>query len=216
MSDYTAFLEANYFVDADHEVIRGYARSNKGPDDSPHAQVRHLYYAIRDGFYYNPWRVIIKREAFKASSVLLRNRDEGAHCIDKANLMAACARVLGIPSRLHFANVRNHIGSESLERQLGTDLLVFHGYVELFLQGGWVAATPAFNVELCEHLNVPPLEFDGVHDSIFQEYDRSGGRFMEYVVDHGHFPTIPYDMMVAAWDEHYPDFANGWPQKPAK
>ena len=216
MNDLSAFLEANYFVDADHDAIREYALVHKGADKNPVAQARRLYYAVRDGFYYNPWRVIVRPEEFKASSVLLRNRDEGAHCIDKANLMAACARVMGIASRLHFANVRNHIGTENLERQLGTDLLVFHGYVELFLQERWVAATPAFNIELCEHLNVAPLEFDGVHDSIFQEYDRGGPRFMEYIVDHGHFPTIPYEMMVAAWNEHYPDFQDGWPQKPPK
>ncbi len=103
-----------------------------------------------------------------------RPYERGGHCIDKALLLAACARVLGIPSRLHFANVRNHIGTAKLEAMLGTDLLVFHGYTELFLEGRWVAATPAFNKELCAHLKVPPLEWDGRTDAIFQAY--SAGR----------------------------------------
>ena len=30
---------------------------------------------------------------------------------------------------------------------MGTDLFVYHGYAELFLDGKWVKATPAFNVE---------------------------------------------------------------------
>ena len=119
--------------------------------------------------------------------------------------IAACARAVEIPSRLHFVNVRNHIGTEKLERYLGTDLLVFHGYTEMYLEEKWVASTPAFNRELCEHLGVAPMEWDGRHDSIFQEYDRVRGRFMEYVHDYGTFPDIPFDQMVAEWDQHYPN-----------
>jgi transglutaminase-like putative cysteine protease len=131
--------------------------------------------------------------------------------VDKALLLAAGARALGVPSRLHFANVRNHVGTARLEAHLGTDLLVYHGYTELWLDGRWVAATPAFNRELCERLGVAPLDFDGIHDSVFQEFDRGG--FMEYVTDHGVHADIPIDAMVAAWRLHYPGImASGvWP-----
>jgi len=102
-----------------------------------------------------------------------------------------------------------------LSRRLGTSLLVFHGYVELFLEGRWVAATPAFNKELCSHLGVAPLEFDGSEDSIFQQYDAVGGRFMEYMHDYGTFDTIPYDLMMAEWRRFYPSFmtSDGWPTR---
>ena len=176
-----------------------------------------LYYAVRDGFRYNPWEVSLQPGDFSASAMLSRDRERGGHCIDKANLLAACARVLGIPSRLHFANVRNHIGTEEFERKLGTDLLVFHGYVELHLNGGWVAATPAFNKELCTYLGVAPLEFDGQQDSIFQQYDAKGGSFMEYVHDYGHFAEIPFDLMIGEWRRFYPGFMalGQWPKKEA-
>lgn len=147
-------------------------------------------------------------EDYRASSVLARDPAEG-HCIDKAVLLAAAARASGIASRLHFANVRNHIGTERLEAQLGTDLLVYHGYTELHLDGRWVSCTPAFNAALCAHLGVAPLEFDGVHDSIFQAYDREAGAFMEYVTDHGPFATVPLADMFAAWKVHYPRFGTG-------
>ena len=169
---------------------------------------------IRDGFRYNPWRVRMSEADYAASDVLLRDRAEGGHCIDKANLLAATCRSLGIPSRLHFANVRNHIGTSRLEAHLGTDLLVFHGYAELWLDGRWVAATPAFDARLCARLGVAPLEFDGVHDSIFQEFDHEGGRFMEYVDDHGAHADVPFDQMIAAWHQHYPHImaAGAWPE----
>jgi transglutaminase-like putative cysteine protease len=127
--------------------------------------------------------------------------------------MAACARALGIPARLYFANVRNHIGTARLEKRLKTDLMVFHGYTELWLQGRWVATTPAFDRGLCAKLGVAPLAFDGVTDAIFQEFD-GGRRFMEYVEDHGAHADLPFDAMIAQWRLHYPHIlaAGTWPR----
>lgn len=216
MTDLKPFTEPNQFVDCDHRAVQEYARANCGHQQDPIQKAVALYYSIRDGFRYNPWGMAARPEDFKASAVLLRERRRGGHCIDKANVLAACARAVGIPSRLHFANVRNHIATEELERKLGTSLLVFHGYVELFLHQRWVAATPAFNKELCQHLGVAPLEFNGEEDSIFQEYDHAGGRFMEYVHDYGAFSTIPYQLMTAEWKKHYPVLAENdgrWPSR---
>lgn len=216
MDDLSRYLQPGYFVDSDHPAVRQYASEHAGAEADPLDRAVSLYYSIRDGFRYNPYVGEVRREAFKASTVLLRERELGGHCIDKAVVLVGCARVIGIPGRLHFANVRNHIGTEKLERLLGTDLLVFHGYAELWLRDRWVAATPAFNKELCEHLGVDPLEFDGKSDSIFQQCDRAGGRFMEYVDDHGAFDDIPFDAMVAAWKKHYRRWTElgGPPPKP--
>jgi transglutaminase-like putative cysteine protease len=195
--------QPNRFVDSDHPAVVAYAHDVAGGRARREAAVA-LYYAVRDGLRYNPWRVGLSPDDYTASGVLLRDPTEGGHCIDKANLLAAACRAVGIPSRLHFANVRNHVGTADLEKALGTDLLVFHGYAELWLGGRWVAATPAFNRGLCEKLGVAPLEFDGTRDSVFQEYDRAGGRFMERVTDHGHHPGVPFDAMIAEWTLHYP------------
>jgi transglutaminase-like putative cysteine protease len=213
--DLTPYLSPNAHVDSDHPAVMGWARkfeSSQGPVASAVA----LYYAVRDGYRYNPYDLELRPEAFRASETLGRTHERGGHCIDKALLLAAGARVLGIPSRLHFADVKNHIGTKKLEAQLGTDLLVFHGYTELFLEGRWIAATPAFNKELCAHLRVSPLEWDGRHDSIFQPFSPDGTKFMEYVNDHGVFATVPYAQMLAAWKTHYPVIHRGkWPGRVA-
>lgn len=206
------FLSPTPFIDSTHPRVLEYARRHRAEEDGVPTAVA-LYYAIRDGFRYNPWDVSLLAEAFRASEVAGRTFERGGHCIDKALLLAACARALGIPSRLHFANVRNHIGTAKLEAMLGTDLLVFHGYAELFLERRWVAATPAFNKELCAHLKVPPLEWDGRSDSIFQAFSPEGGRFMEYVHDHGSFADLPHAAMVAEWERYYPAVRRGaWPR----
>ena len=113
-----AYLDANEFVDSDHPAVVAYAKE-QGVGETQREIAVALYYAIRDGFRYTPWNVKFEREAFRASSVLERPRSQGGHCVDKANLLAACARARAIPSRLHFANVRNHIGTEQLEKLLG-------------------------------------------------------------------------------------------------
>lgn len=206
------YLEPNAFVDSDHPAILAFAREHAAGLPPREAAVA-LYDVIRDGWRYTPWNVTLTPDGFRASLVVMRTPRQG-HCIDKALLLAASCRALGIPARLHFANVRNHIGTAKLEEQLGTDLLVFHGYTEIWLDGRWVAATPAFNKALCERLGVPPLAFDGVNDSVFQEHDRGG--FMEYVDDHGTHAGIPFDDMIAAWKQHYPAVAEGsWPSPTA-
>lgn len=208
-----AFLAPNAFVDSDHPDVVAFAKRHASAE-GPRASAVALYYAIRDGYRYNPWDVGLQPEDFRASAVVGRTKARGGHCIDKALLLAATARALAIPSRLHFANVRNHIGTSKLEELLGTDVLVFHGYAELFLEGRWVAATPAFNKELCAHLKVAPLEWDGRSDAIFQSFSPGGERFMEYLHDYGTFAEVPHALMLAEWRRHYPALRGGtWPRR---
>ena len=193
----------DFFLDADHPGVVAFAREHGGGLEPRPAAVA-LFYAIRDGWRYDPWHVTDQPAAFKASTVLARDPRYG-HCIDKAVLLAASCRALGIPARLHFADVRNHVGTARLEAVLGTDLLVYHGYTEVELGGRWVATTPAFNRGLCEKLGVATLEWDGEEDAIFQAYDREAGAFMEYVTDHGAHDTVLMEAMLAAWRRHYPE-----------
>ncbi len=203
-------LSADRFVDSDHPDVLAFAREH-ARDLPPREAGIALFYAVRDGWRYNPWNVSSDPEQYRASRVLSRDPREG-HCIDKAVLLAASARAVGIPARLHFANVRNHVATGKLEEALGTDLLVYHGYTELFLDDRWLGVTPAFNASLCERLGVAALEFDGENECLFQAYDRKAGEFMEYVTDHGAFDTLPFDDMVAAWREHYPPKVKGSPR----
>ncbi len=160
-----------------------------------------IYYKVRDGWKYNPYNINFNPEELRAS--LLIKKEEG-HCIDKAVILIALARAVGIPARLCLAKVRNHIATEKLEEELGTNILVPHGYAELWIEDKWLKATPAFNKELCKHLKVAPLEFDGETDSIFQEYDGNGADFMEYMEDYGHFDEVPISLMYKLMKKHYP------------
>lgn len=195
------FLSPGYYIDSDHPDVKAFAQKHADHLSNQTEQAIALYLAVRDGWRYDPHQVDLRPEAMRASAIL--QRDHG-YCGEKGTVLAAAARAMGIPSRLGFANVTNHIGTEKLEKRLRTNVLVFHGFTDLYLNGQWVKATTAFNKGLCDRLGVAPLEFNGREDSIFQEYDREGGRFMEYLVDHGTFADVPYHQFVQAMIDHYP------------
>ncbi len=163
---------------------------------------------MRDGFRYDPYAVDQRPPGFRASTVLERGY---GYCLPKSALLAAAARVVGIPSRVGFATVRNHLTSPKLLELMGTDLFVYHGYTELWLDGRWVKATPAFNRSLCERTGTVPLQFDGRHDSLMQPLDRAGRRHMEYVEDHGVYADVPIQQVLDAWHAVYPHLRDARP-----
>ncbi len=200
-TDFRPFLVPGPIMDSLNPDIVALAEAHARNAASEREAAVSLYYAIRDGYRYDPYCVNLDRNHMRASAFMHRNK---GYCIEKANLLGAAARALGIPARLGFGDVVNHIGTEKLAQWLGTDRMVFHGYTELFLEGRWVKATPAFNRELCEKIGVVPLEFDGIHDSLFQPYEPGGELFMTYVMDRGTYAEWPVDEFEAALREHYP------------
>jgi transglutaminase-like putative cysteine protease len=125
-------------------------------------------------------------------------------CVTKSALLAAVCRARGIPARLGYADVRNHLSTERLRAVIGSDDYVWHGYTSIHLNGQWRKATPAFNQALCDKLGIAALEFDGASDSIYQEHDPQGRRHMEYVRHRGEYDDMPVTEIRAAFLQHYP------------
>ena len=202
------YLLATPIIDSDHGTIIEYAINTiNGTKDTIERAVK-LYYAVRDGIWYTPYYPFYLADHYRASNVLKSGR---GYCVCKASLLCALGRACGIPSRVGFASVRNHLATKELIEFMGSDLFVYHGFTEFYLEGKWIKATPAFNVELCNRHNVAPLEFNGSEDSIFQPYNLEKIQFMEYVADLGTYADIPVDTIVAAWKEAYgKERVNGW------
>lgn len=198
-------LAPSALVDSDHADVRAFAeRHGQGADDRERAVA--LYYAVRDGFRYDPYRLDLGEEGMRASKVLSLGY---GWCVTKAALLAAGCRAIGIPARLGFADVRNHLSTQRMRDTMTTDVFVWHGYTEVWLDGRWWKATPAFNVELCDRFGLLPLEFDGRSDSIYHPFDRSGQRHMEYLRERGSFLDVPLAQMVADFRAVYPNWLQG-------
>jgi transglutaminase-like putative cysteine protease len=194
------YLAPGRFVDSDSPNVVEFAHSaSAGAKDRTDAMLR-LYSAVRDGILYDAYVDWTDPSVFRASEVMAAKR---GFCVGKASLLAACARVLGVPSRLGFADVRNHMTSPRLYERMKTDVFRWHAYCDLHLEGKWVKATPAFNAGLCERVGVKPLAFDGRTDSLFQPFDGAGRRHMEYVVDRGTFADVPFEIILADFRANY-------------
>jgi transglutaminase-like putative cysteine protease len=208
MEDMDSFLKATDIIDSDHPDIRAFAQAKRGDSKDPVEAAIRLYYAVRDQIWYDPYYPFYLPEHYQASNVLKGGR---GFCIPKVSLLCAAGRASGIPSRAGFATVRNHLATRQLLDFLGSDLFVFHGFTEFFLEGKWVKATPAFNRELCMRHGVAPLEFNGKEDSIFQPYNAEKRKFMEYVGFHGSYMDIPVQEIVSAFKKTYgSDRVQGW------
>src|SRR5690242_15775972 len=198
-------LASTDLVDSAHPGVRAFAAEHaRGTTDRARAVA--LYYAVRDNFRYDPYRIDLSPHGMRASTVLSLGY---GWCVTKAALLAAAARAAGIPARVGFADVRNHLSTQRMRETMTTDVFIWHGYTDLWLDGAWRKATPAFNVELCERFNLLPLEFDGASDSIYHPFDKSGQRHMEYLRERGSFTDVPLARIVADFREVYPRWLHG-------
>ncbi|MFP6782377.1 MAG: transglutaminase family protein [Gammaproteobacteria bacterium] len=194
-------LTASAMVESDHPDIRLFAEQNSKFGAPAIDNAVSLYYAVRDGFRYDPYSIDLSERGLSATHVLTSCR---GWCVNKAVLLAACCRAIGIPARLGYADVRNHLSTERMRKQMGTDLFVWHGYTSILLNDKWMKATPAFNVELCEKFRLRPLEFTGLEDSIYHPFDLDGQKHMEYVTFRGEFTDVPLQQILEDMDKYYP------------
>ncbi len=204
--DMNQFLAAGAFIDSDSPQVIAFAKQTiEGATDSSAAVLR-LYSTIRDSIAYDPYVNFANPANYRASGVLAAGR---GFCIGKAALLAASARVIGVPARVGYADVRNHLTSPRLYEKIKTDIFLWHSYTELYLSGRWVKATPAFDRALCERAGLKPLEFDGETDSLFQPFDQAGRQHMEYLNDRGAFADVPFDTIKAVFLAKYPGLMSG-------
>ncbi len=209
----TAWLQPTWFLDSDSPEVATFATQAVGDATDPADKAVNLFYAVRDGYRYDPYGMERGRAAFKASHVAGLDT---AWCVTKSILLTAAARHQGIPARLGFADVRNHLSSEKLLERLGTDLFIWHGYSELLLNDRWFKLSTAFNIELCERFGVKTLDFDGTDDALMHPFDNAGNRHMEYVNQRGSFDDVPYDEILSDFADLYPEWAESNPVNSAE
>jgi transglutaminase-like putative cysteine protease len=192
----SVYLAPAEYIDSDHPTIRRQVSLlGVGQDDHRRA-ARVLYTFVRD----LPYRIedFGSIDTYRASAVLAR---EYGYCVPKAGLLAALCRATGIPARVAFADVQNHLASPRLLRLMGTDTFAWHGYTELWLGGRWVHVSPTFDRETCDRLGVPPLPFDGTNDALLQAF--TGGGTMTYRTWHGAFHDIPARFLQTEMPRRY-------------
>jgi transglutaminase-like putative cysteine protease len=194
------YLAPAEFVDSDHPAIKAFVAETVSPHASPIEKAKRLYLAARE-VRYDPDLDFSDPEVYRASSVL---KAGAGYCVGKAALYAALARAAGVPARVGFADVTNHLSSERLHEKMGTNYFAWHGFTEVLLGDKWLKASPTFNSTLCVKFGVPALDFDGRSDALLQAYVADGRTFMRYEVMHGAFHDVPAKFLIAEMARRYP------------
>lgn len=167
---------------------------------TPGEKAAALFYAVREKVIYDPYSPFYEPRHYTPDAILTRG---SGYCVQKAALLVAACRAAGVPARLGFANLRNHGATQEIKDAMGTDIFAWHGFAEIFLDGKWVKATPAFHADLCKRHNIAPVEFNGVDDAVFPSTDLAGKPYAEYVCYHGSFDDLPFDRVMKGWREVY-------------
>ncbi|MDP8255316.1 MAG: transglutaminase family protein [Candidatus Alcyoniella australis] len=205
------FLRPTPSVDSDSPLVRDKALELIQGVDSERERGVRLFYFARDAIRYNPFAPMFCAEEYAASATLQRG---SGYCVQKAVLLAALCRAAKIPTRLCFADLLNHCVPGDLLELMGTNLFTYHGYCELYLEGRWVKATPAFDSAMCQRHGFRPVEFDGSCDAVFHSTTLDGRPHIEYVRDIGRYHDLPLNDLIQAFIETYgkanPDLMEQW------
>ncbi len=199
-SDRNLYTDPADYIDSDHPAVQAFAAQHAPASATDREKASLLYAAVRDGIRYNPYVDMRAVETFRASSVLAAGN---GYCVGKAALYAAACRAQGVPARVGFADVRNHLTTDKLRESMGTDIFTWHGFTHVYVEGAWRKATPTFNASLCAKLGVHPLDFDGLNDALLHPFDGGGRQFMQYVVDHGVFHDVPAKFLMRQMARDY-------------
>jgi len=199
-SEMMQYTKQTPVIDYENFEVLTFAKDNVGSSTDQTEQVINLYYAVRDSIRYDPYNIDLSVEGLRASTTLKNGR---AWCVPKAILLAACCRFFGIPARLGFADVRNHLSTKRMREQMKTDVFLWHGYTSIYLNENWIKATPAFNIELCKKFKLKPLDFDGYNDSIYHPFDLDGNKHMEYLNFRGEYSDVPLDEIEKTFRTYY-------------
>ncbi|MFC2027673.1 transglutaminase family protein [Chloroflexota bacterium] len=195
------YLQPTPSIDCDHVAVMEFVKQHCSDQTDPVQHAVQLYYAVRDGILYDPYSAVVSIDGLRASATLKKGR---GWCVAKAILLAASCRAFGIPSRLGYADVRNHLSTARMRQAMNNDIFYWHGYTSIYLNGSWVKVTPAFNIELCQKFGLKPLDFDGSNDALFHPFDLEGKQHMEYLRYRGEFADVPIDQILETFQKKYP------------
>ncbi len=197
MDDFEKYLQPTAAIDCNSIIIQEKANLLIDGIESATERAHILFYFTRDSIRYNPYAALHPLQA----SETLKKGD--GFCVQKAVLLAALFRAIGIPARLGFVDIRNHRLDPDWQKIFRTDVVVFHGFTELFIEGQWVKATPAFDLRMCRENGFLPVDFDGTNHAMLHSHDLQNQPHIDYVGERGHFDDVPTEIIIETVTDAY-------------
>ncbi|HOO72754.1 MAG TPA: transglutaminase-like domain-containing protein [Spirochaetota bacterium] len=203
MTDTDKYLAATKYFDGKHETVLSRTREITSPLNNDAEKAAALFTFVRDTVRYNPYMNLLDEKIYIASNVIA---SRATFCVPKAVLLVTMARAAGIPARIRFADIRNHLLPEKMKEALSGDVIYGHGFAELLINGTWLKATPAFDRFMCEERGYRLTEFNGAEDAVFHELDLKGNRHIDYLSYTDPFDDLPYTWLTDYYLEKFDKF----------
>lgn len=203
--DPAACLQPGDVIDSAHPAIQAHAAQLTAACATPLAKAQALFDWVRDEVPYNftPW--LRDRDDWRASVGLLR-RD--GFCQQKAVLLAALLRAVGIPAALGFQHVRDHMLLDArFEAHLPSGLILFHGCTMVHLDGSWRVADATLDRRLCERRGYRLVTLAPHADSELPATDLHGGPHFDFLMRSGPYANLPASVsdlfldLVTTWSD---------------
>ena len=201
------YLTANEEMNTAHPLVRQAAKEAVGGAVDESEKAKRIFYFVRDSLPYNMYPKNTNHPNYYASAVL--ENGEG-WCLQKSMLAATLSRVAGIPARVRFAELINHSLNEKAKTAIGTNHFSPHTYAEVFLHQQWVPITPVFDAKLCRQLEVPTVEFDGVHPALLAAETLAGAPYMEYISKTPGYARLPWEHILGEIHRVYQEKSTIW------
>ncbi|MBU2467575.1 MAG: transglutaminase-like domain-containing protein [Proteobacteria bacterium] len=193
------------------EIFELARRTAQGSTNDMEA-ARRLFEFVRDTVRYSVRVPFDSLDDYLALNTLARGR---GYCVQKAALLCALARAVGIPSRLGFADIENNLLPEELFKITGGKVLSYHCFVEWFIGGAWHKATPSFDKALSAERGWRLVEFVAGQDLLLPATDLAGRPHIRYLKQRGWRLGVPLDEMMATWlEEVGPTCMEAWRSLP--
>lgn len=208
MSGIERFLKCTEIIDCDSDAIKEKALEVTTGLKTDKEKAVALYYFVRDKIKHNAYIQLYDPIRYKASSTL---KAGDGMCQNKAILLVALARAVGIPARLGLVDVEDYQLSESFKQMIGgVNTMPLHGFAELYIDGRWVHASPAYDLATCQKKGFIPVEFDGVNDAKDSEYTKAGQLHMKHIKYHGPYEDLPLDEIYNYYREWIARMGKVW------
>ena len=202
------YLKCTEIIDCDTEAVRDKAHQLTSGLQTDKEKAISLYYFVRDEIKHNAYAPLHDPDRYKASNTLQAGN---GICQQKAILLVALARAIGIPARVGLIDIRDHLISDTFREMIGgINILPLHGYAELYLDGKWIHASPAYDIEICRRKRFVPVEFDGVNDAKDSPHDLDGNPHVEHLKYHGPYDDFPWDDILKYYMEWSVSLGREW------
>lgn len=192
-------LAPTTFIDSDARTIRECVQNLHLDGLTPNERAIRLFNYVRDEITYE-FSIRVTQEEFKASFTIT---DGKGFCVRKSLLLCALCRAEDIPSVIILSDMRDKSLPPKMVEALGTDILFCHGLAGIHLDGQWLKLDPSLSPELVEKRQYRLVEFDGKSDALQDSTTLSGDPHMEYVAYHGAYTDLPYQQMMAGFDDGF-------------